>query len=79
MRTVNVTELRQHLPEYLKRVSKGEPIQITVHGHVVARMVPESDAVAEARAKRGLWRKTVHLGDVESPIDVKWTADADNL
>ena len=79
MRTVNVTELREHLPQYLKRVKKGEPIQISVHGEVVARLVPETDPLAEALALRDLWRKTVHLGDVESPIDVEWTADEDNL
>ena len=80
MRTVNVTDLRQHLPQYLKRVSKGEPILITVHGEVVARLVPEVDQAEKAREQLIALRKTARLGDVESPLDdVKWTYDADNL
>ena len=29
MRKVGISDLRQHLPGYLERVRKGEPIQIT--------------------------------------------------
>ena len=29
MTSVNVTELRQHLPEYLKQVQRGEEVVIT--------------------------------------------------
>ncbi|MCK9398216.1 MAG: type II toxin-antitoxin system prevent-host-death family antitoxin [Methylobacter sp.] len=31
MKAVNVTELRQHLPDYLKQVQQGEEIAITLH------------------------------------------------
>jgi prevent-host-death family protein len=79
MEKINVTDLRQHLPEVLKRVAKGELIQITVHGQVVARLVPELDQQANAQAKLEEWRKTVVLGDVESPLEEVWGADEENL
>jgi prevent-host-death family protein len=38
MNSVNVTELRQHLPDYLKQVQQGKEIAITLHGKTIARM-----------------------------------------
>ena len=40
MSEVNITRLRQALPAYLKRVRKGERIQVTSHGRVIAEIVP---------------------------------------
>jgi prevent-host-death family protein len=79
MRKIGVSELRQHLPGYLARVRKGEPIQITQHGKVVARLVPEQDPAEVAREKMAAWAKTAKIGDVKSPSGEVWTADADNL
>ena len=39
MNAVNVTELRQHLPDHLKQVQQGEEIAITLHGKTIARIV----------------------------------------
>ena len=44
MSEVNVTELRQNLPDYLAEVRKGKELKVTVHGKVIARIVPEQDA-----------------------------------
>ena len=44
MSEVNVTELRQNLPDYLAEVRKGKELKITVHGKVIARIVPEQSA-----------------------------------
>ncbi len=54
MHQINVTEFRQHLPKFLKRVSQGEELQITSRGKVIARLVPEPDEVDAAiqRLKR---------------------------
>src|SRR6185369_7539849 len=41
MSEVNVTELRQNLPDYLAEVRKGKELKITVRGKVIARIVPE--------------------------------------
>ena len=77
---VNVTDLRQHLPAYLKRVEAGEEIRITSHGRVVARIQPEQDTAEDARLWLESLRGSVILGDIVSPVEsIEWTADADNL
>lgn len=77
---VNITELRQHLPAYLKRVEAGEEIRITSRGRVVARIQPVQDPAEEARLWLENLRGSVVLGDVVSPLeDMEWTADADHL
>ena len=48
MQQVNVTELRNHLRQYLQQVKKGVELQITSHGRSIARLVPERNDVEEA-------------------------------
>lgn len=80
MTHVNVTELRQHLPAYLKRVESGEEILVTSRGRVIARIQPEKDRAEEARRWLESLRGSVIIGDIESPMeDIEWTADEDNL
>ena len=81
MNSVNVTELRQHLPDYLKQVQQGEEIAITLHGKTIARIVPEhQETKREAALKRlEALRGTVIVGDILAPLNEEWTGDADNL
>lgn len=81
MNSVNVTELRQHLPEYLKQVQQGEEIAITLHGKTIARIVPDrKESRRDAALKRlEVLRGTVIIGDILAPLDEEWTGDADNL
>jgi prevent-host-death family protein len=81
MFSINVTELRQHLPEYLKQVQAGEEIAITLHGKTIARIVPEAtESKREAALKRlEALRGTVIVGDIISSMEEEWTADADHL
>ena len=51
MSEVNVTELRRNLPDYLAEVRKGKEVKVTVHGKVIARIVPEVDAKDAARGR----------------------------
>lgn len=37
---VGVRELRQNLSVYLRRVKEGETLEVTEHGHAVARLGP---------------------------------------
>lgn len=37
---VGVRELRQNLSVYLRRVQAGETLEVTEHGHAVARLEP---------------------------------------
>lgn len=62
--TISVTELRQNLSSYLKRVEAGEIFLITVRGNVVARLAPNIDP-AEAAYQRILgYRQQSWVGDV---------------
>ena len=81
MQTVNVTELRQHLPDYLKQVQEGDEITITSHGKTIARLVPDQqESKREAALKRlAAVRGTMIVGDILAPLDEEWTGDADNL
>jgi len=74
MSRVNVTELRQNLPAYLEQVRKGKEVQVTVHGRVVARLVPEQDEQTAARQRLEALRGKCRIGDVVSPLPEEWDA-----
>ncbi len=80
MSSVNVTELRQHLPNYLKQVQQGDEIEITLHGKTIARIVPDrKENQREAALKRlEALRGKMIIGDILAPLDEEWTGDADN-
>ena len=71
---INVTELRQNLPAYLADVRKGEEIEVTSRGKVIARIVAGGDPHQEARERLLAIRKRCFVGDVVSPIGAKWDA-----
>lgn len=81
MQTVNVTEFRAHLPNYLNMVQMGEEVVISSRGKVVARLVPDEQTSEQqlAMAQVLKWRGTVITGDIMEPFDEVWTADNDNL
>lgn len=81
MNSVNVTELRQHLPDYLKQVQQGEEIAITLHGKTIAHIVPDrKESEREAALKRlEALRGKMIVGDILARLDEEWTGDADNL
>ncbi len=77
---VSVSDLRQNLPAFLKRVQAGEQLQITSRGQVIARIEPERDPAEEARQWLLDLRDRVSLIDVVQGIpDVEWSGDADHL
>ena len=53
MSGVNVTTLRQHLPEYLARVARGERLSVTLRGKVIAEISPPTPPADAAEAARG--------------------------
>lgn len=73
--TVNVTALRNRLPEYLGRVRAGEEVAITSRGRVVARMVPDTDSATRARQMLKSLRGSCTIGDVISPTGAQWNAE----
>jgi len=56
---VNITELRQNLPAYLKRVRQGERIRVTSRGQVVAELAPPTAMAEEAALARKRLRGSV--------------------
>jgi prevent-host-death family protein len=75
MSEVNVTELRQNLPDYLAEVRKGKELKITVRGKVIARIVPEQDVRNAARQRLAALRTKCKVGDVVSPTGERWRAE----
>ena len=75
MSKVKISELRQNLPEYLARVREGEEIEVTVHGRVIARIVPQADRAAAARERLRALRPKARVGDVLSPSGDRWNAE----
>jgi prevent-host-death family protein len=64
MVTVGIRELKQQTSELIRRVrEKGDEIQVTHHGKVVARIIPISSSPAETqRAWDGLDRLADEIG-----------------
>lgn len=69
---VGVRELRQNLSVYLRRVKDGETLEVTEHGHTVARLGPppvESLSPYERMRAEGRIRPaTVRWEDVPPPL-----------
>ncbi|HEX6267166.1 MAG TPA: hypothetical protein VFZ81_09755 [Burkholderiales bacterium] len=64
---VKVTDLRQNLPAYLARVKRGERLQITARGKVIAEIVAPAASTSEADAARARLRGSVLRYD--RPLD----------
>jgi prevent-host-death family protein len=72
---VGVRELRQNLSVYLRRIEAGETLEVTEHGHPVARLTPLPPQrmsvldrlIAEGKAFPG---KGGNLADLRPPRDI---------
>jgi len=73
MPRVNVTTLRQHLPEYLARVARGERLFVTLRGRVIAEISPPTPPPEAAEAARG--RLKGSLLRYEEPFEPAVPAD----
>jgi prevent-host-death family protein len=74
MSEVNITELRQNLPDYLAEVSRGKELKVTVRGKVIARIVPEPGVKNAAKERLAALREKCKVGDVVAPGGEPWTA-----
>jgi prevent-host-death family protein len=72
MLEVSVTKFRNHIPDYLGKVRKGENISLTSRGKVVARLLPPVDGRLNAHQRLSELRKICQIGDVVSSLDEKW-------
>lgn len=61
-------ELRQNASAYLRKVQEGEVIEVSMHGKLIARIVPATDSEWDELASQGLIRPPtpgVRLQDIE--------------
>ena len=65
--SVGIRELRQQASSILKRVTAGEVIEVTDHGHPIARIVPLRSGVLDQLALEG--RTTPAEGDLLDLLD----------
>lgn len=74
MQAVAVSELRSHLPSFLRRVERGEIVVVVSRGREVARLMPPAASMLAARKALGKLRETCVVKDVLSPVGRGWKA-----
>ncbi len=72
MTTVAISELRAHLPAFIKKVRRGEEIILTSRGKAVAHLVPPDRGRRNALKALQALRKKCRIGDIVSPVDAPW-------
>jgi prevent-host-death family protein len=74
MEKVQVSQLRENLPLFLKKVQEGKSITITSRGRDLAKLVPLTEAREVSKKKLKNLRKTANVGDVLSSVEAGWDA-----
>jgi prevent-host-death family protein len=70
MRSIGVRELKEHTSKVLRQVrEKGQEVQVTYRGRVVARLVPVSRLRSEARQVAAVWSD---LDRLAAEIGSRW-------
>lgn len=71
MRSIGVRELKEHASQVLRRVrERGEEIEVTHHGRVVARLIPVSRERLRPRGSAATWAT---LDRVAREIGARWS------
>lgn len=71
---VSISELRAHLPDFIRLANRKGAVCITSHGKEIARIVAAESPKEEARKKLEALRKTAKVGDLLSPVLTDWDA-----
>jgi len=74
MKTVSISELRANLLKYLGEAQRGERIDVTSKGVVLATLVAPVGEREAARMRLEELAAGATIGDVVSPIDERWEA-----
>jgi prevent-host-death family protein len=64
--STGIRELKDNLSRYVRRIEAGERIAITVHGRVVAELVPPG---AKAKASPSRFDELVASGVIRPPLE----------
>lgn len=76
MMAIGISEFRANMNAILQRVQNGEIISLLVRETEVAKLVPPDYARFAARQQLEELRQTAIIGDLLSPIDESWDANA---
>ncbi len=76
MISIGISEFRSNMNSVLQKVQKGEIVALTSHGVEVAKLVPPDYAQLAARRKLEQLRQSAVVGDVLSPLNETWEANA---
>jgi prevent-host-death family protein len=76
MISIGISEFRSNMNSVLQKVQKGEIVALTSHGAEVAKLVPPDYAQLAARRKLEQLRQSAVVGDVLSPLNETWKANA---
>ncbi len=70
MPSIGVRELKEHASQVLRRVrERGEEVEVTHHGRVIARLIPVSRERPSSRASSATWST---LDRVAREIGARW-------
>jgi prevent-host-death family protein len=78
MERIGLRELRQNASRYIARVARGETVEVTQRGRLVARIVPAGDDSWEQLMLRGDVIPAESPGDLleVTPMDIDFDASA---
>lgn len=76
MMAIGISEFRANMNAILQRVQNGEIISLLVRETEVAKLVPPDYARLAARQQLEELRQTAIVGDLLSPADESWDANA---
>lgn len=64
-----IRELKDNLSRYIRRIEAGERISITMHGRVVAELVPPGTTSRSGPGRRSRFDELVAAGVIRPPIE----------
>ncbi|MDZ7923231.1 MAG: type II toxin-antitoxin system prevent-host-death family antitoxin [Marinagarivorans sp.] len=74
MQTVNISELRSNLLEYLEKANNGEQISVTTNGRLLATISAPINKKTLAKQQLKELAAGAQLDDVVTPTDSEWDA-----
>lgn len=74
MQTVNISDLRANLLNYLEKASAGEQISVTTNGRLLVTITPPIHKKALAKQHLHELAATAKVHDAIGPINSEWDA-----
>jgi prevent-host-death family protein len=66
MLSTGIRELKNNLSRFVRRIEAGERVAVTVHGRVVAELVPPGEG---ARGRRSRYDQLLAAGVLRPPVE----------